>query len=157
MIAKKYKVPVFLLLQANNGFTKRLTVGDSLAIPAYVRPPRKMSGAVDDGNPIVEPPKVEVDDSKSKSSKKSASSSSSSKTSKNTTIIYTVAAGDNLYAIAKKYDTSVSAIREMNEMGNSSNIKVGQKLKIPGSGSRIMSRVSTIPNHPPVRPPSVCR
>jgi membrane-bound lytic murein transglycosylase D len=46
-----------------------------------------------------------------------------------------VAAGDNLYAIAKKYDTSVSAIREMNEMGNSSNIKVGQKLKIPGSGT----------------------
>ena len=135
LIAKKYKVPVFLLLQANNGFTRRLTVGDSLAIPAYVRPPRKMSGAVDDGMPNLEPPKVEVDDSKSKSSKKSASSSSSSKTSKNTTIIYTVAAGDNLYAIAKKYDTSVSAIREMNEMGNSSNIKVGQKLKIPGSGT----------------------
>ena len=134
-IAKKYKVPVFLLLQANNGFTKRLTVGDSLSIPAYVRPPRKMSGAVDDGKPIVEPPKVvDVDDSqsKSKSSKKNATSS---KTSKNTTIIYTVAAGDNLYAIAKKFDTSVSAIRDMNEMGNSSNIKVGQKLKIPGSGT----------------------
>ena len=134
-IAKKYKVPVFLLLQANNGFTKRLTVGDSLSIPAYVRPPRKMSGAVDDGKPIVEPPKVvDVDDSqsKSKSSKKNAISS---KSSKNTTIIYTVAAGDNLYAFAMKFDTSVSAIRDMNEMGNSSNIKVGQKLKIPGSGT----------------------
>ena len=138
LIAKKYKVPVFLLLQANSGFTKRLTVGDSLSIPAYVRPPRKMSGAVDDGNPVVEPPKVvEADDSqsKSKSSKKNANSSNSSKGSKNTTIIYTVAAGDNLYAIAKKYDTSVNAIREMNDMGNSSNIKVGQKLKIPGSGT----------------------
>jgi membrane-bound lytic murein transglycosylase D len=138
-IAKKYKVPVFLLLQANNGFTKRLTVGDSLSIPAYVRPPRKMSGAVDDGNPVVEPPKVvNVDDSqsKSKSSKKNATSS---KSSKNTTIIYTVAAGDNLYAIAKKFDTSVSAIRDMNEMGNSSNIKVGQKLKIPGSGAPAVS------------------
>ena len=97
-----------------------------------------MSGAVDDGNPVVEPPKVvEADDSqsKSKSSKKNANSSNSSKGSKNTTIIYTVAAGDNLYAIAKKYDTSVNAIREMNDMGNSSNIKVGQKLKIPGSGT----------------------
>ncbi len=138
-IAKKYKVPVFLLLQANNGFTKRLTVGDSLSIPAYVRPPRKMSGAVDDGKPIVEPPKVvDVDDSqsKSKSSKKNATSS---KSFKNTTIIYTVAAGDNLYAIAKKFDTSVSAIRDMNEMGNSSNIKVGQKLKIPGSGAPAVS------------------
>ena len=134
-IAKKYKVPVFLLLQANNGFTRRLMVGDSLSIPAYVRPPRKMSGAVDDGNPIVEPPKVYDSDDSKKSSKKSASSSGSSKGSKNTTIIYTVASGDNLYAIAKKFDTSVSAIREMNEMGSSSSIKVGQKLKIPGSGA----------------------
>jgi membrane-bound lytic murein transglycosylase D len=29
----------------------------------------------------------------------------------------------------------VAAIREMNDMGNSSNIKVGQKLKIPGSAA----------------------
>ena len=36
-------------------------------------------------------------------------------------------------AIAKKFDTSVAAIREMNEMGSSSNIVVGQKLKIPGT------------------------
>jgi membrane-bound lytic murein transglycosylase D len=135
LIAKQFKVPVFLLLQANRGFTRRLTVGDSLSIPVYVRPARKMSGAVDDGKTVIEPPKdydVADTQSKSKSSKKT---SSSSKTSKNTTIIYTVASGDNLYAIAKKFDTSVSAIREMNEMGNSSNIKVGQKLKIPGSAA----------------------
>jgi membrane-bound lytic murein transglycosylase D len=132
-IAKQFKVPVFLLLQANRGFTRRLTVGDSLAIPVYVRPARKMSGAVDDGKPVMDPSKM-VDASDSQSgSKSSKKSSSSSKSSKNTTIIYTVVSGDNLYAIAKKYDTSVSAIREMNEMGSSSNIKVGQKLKIPGS------------------------
>ena len=132
-IAKQFKVPVFLLLQANQGFTRRLTVGDSLSIPAYVRPARKMSGAVDDGKPVMDPSKmVDASDSQSRSSKKS---SSSSKSSKNTTIIYTVVSGDNLYAIAKKFDTSVSAIREMNEMGNSSNIKVGQKLKIPGTAS----------------------
>ena len=132
-IAKQFKVPVFLLLQANQGFTRRLTVGDSLSIPAYVRPARKMSGAVDDGKPVMDPSKmVDASDSQSRSSKKS---SSSSKSSKNTTIIYTVVSGDNLYAIAKKFDTSVSAIREMNDMGNSSNIKVGQKLKIPGTAS----------------------
>ncbi|MBR6454807.1 MAG: LysM peptidoglycan-binding domain-containing protein [Fibrobacter sp.] len=135
LIAKQFKVPVFLLLQANRGFTRRLTVGDSLSIPVYVRPARKMSGAVDDGKTVIEPPKdYDVADSQSKS-KSSKKSSSSSKTSKNTTIIYTVASGDNLYAIAKKFDTSVSAIREMNEMGSSSNIKVGQKLKIPGSAA----------------------
>ena len=139
-IAKKYKVPVFLLLQANSGFTKRLTIGDSLAIPAYVRPPRKMSKANEDEIPVELAKSVEQDSKKSsKSSKKPAEKSSepSSKPSKkepvNTTIIYTVEAGDNLFAIAKKYSTTVAAIREMNDMGNSSNIKIGQKLKIPGS------------------------
>ena len=150
MIAKQYKVPVFLLLQANKGFTKRLTVGDSLAIPAYVRPPRRMSGVVDDASPVVESSKNADANTKSKSSSsskgkaeqseksaKSASSSSkaASKTSKNTTTIYTVAAGDNLFAIARKFETTVSAIREMNEMGSSSNILVGQKLKIPGTAA----------------------
>lgn len=143
-IAKKYKVPVFLLLQANQGFTKRLTIGDSLAIPAYVRPPRKMSKATDEEYPVEPAKAVESSDSKtsSKSSKKTADKSSNSKSSNSksskkapvsTTILYTVEAGDNLYSISKKYSTTVAAIREMNDMGNSSNIKVGQKLKIPGS------------------------
>ena len=149
-IAKKYKVPVFLLLQANSGFTKRLTIGDSLAIPAYVRPPRKMSKAVDDEDPVVELAKApESTDSKkstTKSSKKSdesTASKSSKKTPVSTTIIYTVESGDNLFAIARKFSTTVAAIRDMNEMGSSSNIKVGQKLKIPGS-------VATAPSTPKV-------
>ena len=138
LIAKQYKVPVFLLLQANSGFTKRLTIGDSLSIPAYVRPPRKMSKAVDDDVPVVEVSKaVDNSDSKksNKNSKKAAEPASSKKQPVSTTIIYTVESGDNLFAIAKKYSTTVSAIREMNEMGNSSTIKVGQKLKIPGSAA----------------------
>ena len=138
LIAKQYKVPVFLLLQANSGFTKRLTIGDSLSIPVYVRPPRKMSKAIDDEVPVVEVAKAnETTDSKksNKNSKKSAEPAASKKQPVSTTIIYTVESGDNLFAIAKKYSTTVNAIREMNEMGNSSNIKVGQKLKIPGSAA----------------------
>ena len=128
-IAKRYKVPVFLLLQANKGFTKRLTVGDSLSIPTYVRPPRKMSGVNDEVN-STDPAKVieepEVNSKSAKSSKKSA---------KNTTIIYTVVSGDNLYSIAKKFSTNISTIREMNNMSANSNLLVGQKLKIPGTAS----------------------
>ena len=138
LIAKLYKVPVFLLLQANSGFTKRLTIGDSLSIPVYVRPPRKMSKAIDDEVPVVEVAKAnETTDSKksNKNSKKAAEPAASKKQPVSTTIIYTVESGDNLFAIAKKYSTTVNAIREMNEMGNSSNIKVGQKLKIPGSAA----------------------
>ncbi len=139
LIAKQYKVPVFLLLQANSGFTKRLTIGDSLSIPAYVRPPRKMSKATDDEIPVIEVSKgVDSSDKKSNKSKKTEESESSKNSKKqpvSTTIIYTVEPGDNLYAISRKYSTTVSAIREMNDMGNSSNIKVGQKLKIPGEAT----------------------
>ncbi len=143
LIAKQYKVPVFLLLQANSGFTKRLTIGDSLSIPAYVRPPRKMSKATDDEIPVIEASKV-VDSSDKKSNKsKKTVEPEPSKNSKNqpvsTTIIYTVEPGDNLYAISRRYSTTVSAIREMNDMGNSSNIKVGQKLKIPGGAASVPS------------------
>ena len=140
LIAKQYKVPVFLLLQANSGFTKRLTIGDSLSIPAYVRPPRKMSKATDDEIPVIEASKVvDTSDKKSNKSSKKTVEPEPSKNSKkqpvSTTIIYTVEPGDNLYAISRKYSTTVSAIREMNDMGNSSNIKVGQKLKIPGEAT----------------------
>lgn len=140
LIAKQYKVPVFLLLQANSGFTKRLTIGDSLSIPAYVRPPRKMSKATDDEIPVIEASKVvDTSDKKSNKSSKKTVEPEPSKNSKkqpvSTTIIYTVEPGDNLYAISRKYSTTVSAIREMNDMGNSSNIKVGQKLKIPGEST----------------------
>ena len=144
LIAKQYKVPVFLWLQANSGFTKRLTIGDSLSIPAYVRPPRKMSKATDDEIPLIEASKVvDTSDKKSnKSSKKTVEpelSKNSKKQPVSTTIIYTVEPGDNLYAISRKYSTTVSAIREMNDMGNSSNIKVGQKLKIPGEATPVPS------------------
>ena len=144
LIAKQYKVPVFLLLQANSGFTKRLTIGDSLSIPAYVRPPRKMSKATDDEIPLIEASKVvDTSDKKSNKSSKKTVEPEPSKNSKkqpvSTTIIYTVEPGDNLYAISRKYSTTVSAIREMNDMGNSSNIKVGQKLKIPGEATPVPS------------------
>jgi membrane-bound lytic murein transglycosylase D len=100
-----------------------------------------MSKAVEEDVPVEVAKAVETDSKKSrKSSKKSAekpaeSAKSSKKAPVSTTIIYTVEAGDNLFAIAKKYSTTVAAIREMNDMGNSSNIKVGQKLKIPGSAA----------------------
>lgn len=43
---------------------------------------------------------------------------------------YTVAPGDNLWLIAKAFNTSVAKIREMNGLKND-NLKVGQKLKLP--------------------------
>jgi len=53
---------------------------------------------------------------------------------------YTVKKGDNLYNIAKKYDTSVSNILSLNKL-NSSNLSIGQVLKIPSSSNIINNNV----------------
>ena len=45
---------------------------------------------------------------------------------------YTVKSGDTLYALAKKYNTTVAKIKEYNNL-NSDVLSIGQKLKIPAS------------------------
>lgn len=45
-------------------------------------------------------------------------------------IFHTVRSGDTLWEIAKEYNSTVDSIRELNEMGSSSQLKPGQKLKI---------------------------
>ena len=47
---------------------------------------------------------------------------------------YTVKRGDTLYSIAKNYGVSVSDILKTNNL-NSSNLSIGQVLKIPGGGT----------------------
>ena len=50
--------------------------------------------------------------------------------STNATVIYTVQRGDTLYAIAKKFGTTVDAIVKKNKIANPNLIYVGQKLMI---------------------------
>lgn len=45
-------------------------------------------------------------------------------------VIYTVEAGDSLYEIAKKYDTTADLIKEYNGL-DSNDLSIGQKLRIP--------------------------
>ena len=46
--------------------------------------------------------------------------------------IYTVVKGDNLWDIANKYKTTVSKLKDINNL-NSNLLQIGQKLKIPGN------------------------
>lgn len=48
---------------------------------------------------------------------------------------YTVKKGDSLYQIAKKYNTTTSAIINLNNLPNA-NLSIGQKLKIPASSNK---------------------
>ena len=46
--------------------------------------------------------------------------------------IYRVQPGDTLSAIAARFDTTVSAIVNLNDLKNANSLRVGQRLKIPG-------------------------
>ncbi len=50
----------------------------------------------------------------------------------NSSITYVVVSGDNLYDIARRYNTSVDAIKSLNNLTNN-NLSIGQVLKIPAS------------------------
>ncbi len=49
----------------------------------------------------------------------------------NTSSSYIVKAGDNLYAIAQKYNTTVDAIKSLNNL-TTNTLRIGQVLRIPG-------------------------
>ena len=105
-IAKSYGVPVVMLMQANQGFSRRLTVGDSLVIPEYVKKKAEKKPA------------------------KSESKPAAKKTSNEKVSVYVVQQGDNLSSISRKFGTSVAKIQELNNMGKSTSLSVGQKLKV---------------------------
>lgn len=62
---------------------------------------------------------------------KAPENTTNTQASPNGKIIYhTVRNGDTLWDLAKEYNSTVDSIRELNQLGNSSRLKPGQKLKI---------------------------
>ena len=122
-VAAAYDIPVILLMQANQGFTRRLMVGDSLVIPEYA----KKAAA-----------KQNVRSAKSEKSK------TEKKKPAEKTSVYVVQSGDNLSVIARKYGTTVSKIQELNDMGKSTNISVGQKLIVDGTATEDGFKIHTV-------------
>lgn len=66
-----------------------------------------------------------------------------------TPITHTVRSGDTVWALAKQYNVTVSAIIQANSLGSNALIRVGQKLVIPGTSSSTPSRSTTTPKPAP--------
>ncbi|MBQ7105161.1 MAG: LysM peptidoglycan-binding domain-containing protein [Bacilli bacterium] len=56
-------------------------------------------------------------------------------------ITYTVISGDSLYAIARKYNTTVDEIKRLNNL-TSNNLSIGQVLKIPSSNNNNINSIT---------------
>jgi murein DD-endopeptidase MepM/ murein hydrolase activator NlpD len=139
-IALKYGVPQNQILSANQlGSASQVTSGRVLVIPHLVGvAPGQAAPAVVTAAPVGGRPQ--------------ASGST-----------YTVMTGDTLYAISKKTGADANAILALNNLGNTSQIKAGQVLKLPGtlpttlsapSGSATAAAVPPVPTPAPAAAPT---
>ena len=121
-IAEALEIPVALLMRANGGFVKRLSVGDSLVIPAYT-PPKKQKYT----------PADKTAAGKAANGKKAENKKEEKKvaTKGNT---YVVESGDNLYYISKKFSCTVDDLMKWNNL-SSANIHPGDTLVVRGGSA----------------------
>ncbi len=52
---------------------------------------------------------------------------------------YKVKSGDTLYAISRRFSVGVNALAKANGLSNETRVKIGQKLKVPSSKSKVAS------------------
>ena len=141
-ISKKYGITVDELKQANNLTSNLLSIGQNLLIPTKESEATTNEYIVQKGDTlygIANKFNTTVDNLKSINNLTTDSLSigqvlklpSSSTISTDT---YTVKSGDSLYAIAKKYNTTVDTLKSLNNL-TSNTLSIGQVLKLPGSSA----------------------
>ena len=139
-IANKFNTTVDNLKSINNLTTDSLSIGQVLKLPSTTASTNTYT--VKSGDTlygIANKYNTTVDTLKSLNNLTSNTLSigqvlklpGSNSTSTNT---YTVKAGDTLYAIANKYNTTVDALKSLNNL-TSNTLSIGQTLKIPSSSS----------------------
>ena len=104
-IAKKYNIDVNTLIKDNSLTTTNLKLGQNLKIRVMESEIEECIGP--DYTPPINTPST----------------------------TYIVKKGDSLYSIAKKFNTSVNAIQNLNNLNNI-NLTIGQQLKIPSSNKQ---------------------
>lgn len=139
-IAKRYNTSVDEIKRINNLINNNLSIGQVLKIPSTISNESISNNYVvvsgDSLYSIARKYNTTVDEIKRLNNLTSNNLSIGqvlkipSTNSNNNYINYVVVSGDSLYAIARKYNTSVDEIKRLNNL-TSNNLSIGQTLKIP--------------------------
>lgn len=138
-IAKKYNTTVSIIKSNNNLKSETLQIGQILKIPANeTEETNQITYQVKKGDSLYSIAKKY--NTTAEEIKKLNNLSSNllqigqilkiNSNSSNNTINYKVVSGDSLYSIAKKYNTTVDKIKNLNNL-NTNLLQIGQTLKIP--------------------------
>lgn len=138
-IAKEYNTTVSTIMKINNLNTDKLTINQQLLLPKTKKTEAEKTYTVKKGDTLSQ---IAYNNKITTSELKKANNLTSDLLkigqvliipSKSTgEINYIVQKGDNLYTIANKYDTTISDIKNLNNLLTNT-LQIGQILKIPGS------------------------
>lgn len=138
-VAKKFGISVDELKKVNNLTSNSLSIGQKLVIPSEKETTNKNVYTVQSGDTLYSIAKkydVSVDAIKEANNLPNNTLTIGQiliiPTEETDYILYTVVAGDSLYAIARKYGLTMQELMEFNNLG-STLLSIGQVLKIPAA------------------------
>ena len=122
-IARDFGIPVVLLMEANEGFNRRLVVGDTLDIPEFVQTVQKNQAKSPDKAADKSSAKGPVK-AKEKPVEKAAAAEKTAGER-----IHVVKKGEGLWDISRQYGVTIEDIVRWNNLKDTK-IRIGDKLKI---------------------------
>jgi len=151
-IAKKHKIPLQTLLNANNNVSpKNMKVGTKIVIPAHEASGKgkaqraKSTEHRADKTEQTRKQTAAKHDSRKKSHKAEAASQASAKpvettktasTAGENNLYHVIRKGDTIASLSKKYSISSAELRELNNLRAKKKLKVGQKLLVKRIGPK---------------------
>jgi membrane-bound lytic murein transglycosylase D len=129
-IAKKFGVPVVMLLEANGGYSHRLSVGDSLVIPEFTQTVVKNAPKSSEKQAKADKSSSEKSSAKpAKAADKSAGSSGAKSEKPAKERVHVVKKGEGLWDISRQYGVTIEDIVRWNNLKDTK-IRIGDKLII---------------------------
>jgi murein DD-endopeptidase MepM/ murein hydrolase activator NlpD len=138
-IARANGVSVGDLAAANNlDAPYGVKVGQSLKIPGKpgAKTPVMAEAQADEEAPAAAPNQLRY----KKQTTAAASDDIAPVKTKDKSSVHTVAGGETLFSLGRKYGVSPFAIADANKLPHATNLKVGQPLKIPGAGAKVYAQ-----------------